>query len=94
MLKLAVSKEGETNVTAKRLFMFDSTYKILRYYFLLIVLGVSDADHRFFPIAFMVTSHEETGDFDHFFSSLNELITINASSSRTILCVMEVSNRT
>jgi hypothetical protein len=58
----------------KKLYHLDATYKILKYYFPLIVFGYTDCDHVFYPAAFMITSHEETKDYRHFFKSLNRLI--------------------
>ena len=53
------------------MFHFDWTYKILKYSYPLMVFGCSDMNRRFFPIAFMFTSHETISDFDHFFENFN-----------------------
>ena len=39
-------------------FHVDCTYKIVKYFFPLLVFGITDFDRHFYPIAFMVTSHE------------------------------------
>ena len=48
----------------------DCTYKIIKYMYPLIVFGFTDITRKFFPIAFMLTSHETTEDFNHFFENL------------------------
>jgi hypothetical protein len=39
-------------------FHLDCTYKIVKYFFPILVFGITHFDWQFFPIAFMVTSHE------------------------------------
>ena len=51
-------------------FHVDATYKIVKFCFPLIVFGFTDVSRRFFPIAFMFTSHEKQTDYLHFFASL------------------------
>jgi hypothetical protein len=51
-------------------FHIDGTYKIVKYNFPLIVLGITDMERHFHPIAYMFTSHEQEQDYDHFFDSL------------------------
>ena len=58
-------KRGEFNI--------DATYKIVKYCYPLIVFGFSDVKRQFFPVAFMFTSHEETGDYVHFYASFKQL---------------------
>ena len=36
----------------------------------LMVFGVSDINRKFFPVAFMITSHETKLDYSHFFHSI------------------------
>jgi len=55
------------------MFHIDATYKIIKYFYPLIIFGITDLNRCFFPIAFMVTSHEKTGDYIHFFKSLNKI---------------------
>ena len=55
------------------MFHIDATYKIIKYFYQLIIFGITDLNRCFFPIAFMVTSHEKTGDYIHFFKSLNKI---------------------
>jgi hypothetical protein len=51
----------------------DATYKIIKYSYPLIVLGCTDINRKFFPIAFMFTSHEQTVDYIHFLTSLKKI---------------------
>jgi hypothetical protein len=57
-------------------FNIDATYKIVKYCYPLIVFGFSDVKRQFFPVAFMFTSHEETGDYVHFYTSFKQLCTL------------------
>ncbi len=57
-----------------KLFHLDATYKVLKYFYPLIVFGYTDADHKFYPACYMITSHEETRDNTHFFKQLNNVI--------------------
>ena len=54
-------------------FHCDGTYKVVKLEYPLIVFGVSDINRKFYPIAFMFTSHEMNGDYVSFFKSLKEL---------------------
>ena len=54
-------------------FHIDATYKIVKNCFPLIVLGFTDLSRKFFPVAFMFTSHEETRDYDYFFHEFKSL---------------------
>ncbi|CAF1014331.1 unnamed protein product [Brachionus calyciflorus] len=51
-------------------FLFDCTYKIVKYGFPLIVFCCSDLEHKFYPILFFITSHEQENDFNFFWNSL------------------------
>ena len=44
------------------MFHLDATYKIIRYFYPVIIFVI-----KFFPIVFMITSHEKTVDYIHFF---------------------------
>jgi hypothetical protein len=55
------------------MFHVDCTYKIIKYFYPLLVFGITDYDRHFHPIAFMVTSHETEEDFKYFFVSLNTI---------------------
>ena len=55
------------------MFHVNCTYKIIKYFYPLLALGITDFDHHFHPIAFMVTSHETEEDFKYFFTSLDEI---------------------
>jgi hypothetical protein len=59
-------KEGQ-------LFHLDATYKIIKYFYLVILFGSTDINRVFFPICFIITSHEKTSNFIHFFESLNAI---------------------
>ncbi len=48
----------------------DATYKITTHGFPLIVYGVSDGRGKFFPVSFMISSHETEDDFDAFYEHL------------------------
>jgi hypothetical protein len=54
-------------------FHVDCTYKIIKYFYPLLVFGITDFNRHFHPIAFMVTSHETELDFKFFFSSLDTI---------------------
>jgi hypothetical protein len=58
---------------SKDCYHIDATYKIVKYCYPLIVFGLSDVGHQFYPIAFMFTSHEQATDFDYFFSKLDKV---------------------
>ena len=51
----------------------DATYKIVKFCFPLIVFGFTDVSRRFYPIAYMFTSHEKQANYEHFFNSLLEI---------------------
>ena len=56
------------------MFHIDATYKIIKYFYPLMIFGITDLNHSFFPIAFMVSSHETADDYLHFFKSLNKIV--------------------
>ena len=47
-------------------FHVDCTYKIIKYFYPVLVFGITDYKRQFFPIAFMITSHETSADFKYF----------------------------
>jgi hypothetical protein len=55
------------------MYHLDATYKIIKYFYPLIVFGASDINRKFFPICFMLSSHETTIDYVNFFRSLQAL---------------------
>jgi len=61
------------NVVGRELFHFDATYRILKLCYPVLVFGVSDINRKFFPIAFMITSHETDADYVNFFESLKDM---------------------
>ncbi len=50
---------------------FDATYEIFREKFNLVAYGRTDLKRAYHPIAFMVTSHECTEDYEYFYRSLS-----------------------
>ena len=67
MLRIKLYKDGCYHI--------DATYKIVKYSYPLIVFGFSDVSRKFYPVAFMFTSHEETCDYEYFFQSFFTLCT-------------------
>ena len=57
-------------------FHIDSTYKIVKYAYPLIVFGFTDIQHIFHPLCYMFTSHEEEADFSQFFEKFMESVVI------------------
>ena len=53
------------------IFHVDGTYKIIKYFYPIIVFGCSDVQHKFYPIAFGITSHESNIDYKRFLIELN-----------------------
>ena len=51
------------------IFHFDATYKILKYYYPLIVFGFTDATRRFFSYVYVHQPRKK--DFTHFFEELD-----------------------
>ena len=56
-----------------KIFHLDATYRILKLAYPVIVFGMSDINRKFFPIAFMITSHETETDYISFFNALKEV---------------------
>jgi hypothetical protein len=65
------SKALLSHIKTAQVYHIDCTYKVIKYFYPLLVFGCTDIDGKFHPISFMITSHEETKDFSHFFESLN-----------------------
>lgn len=63
----------EHNAQENGVFHLDSTYKIVKYNYPLFVLGYTDLNRHFHSVAFMYSSHEQIGDFEHFFRSFKNL---------------------
>ncbi len=59
-----------SRVESNGMFHIDATYKIVKYNYPLIVLGVTDMQRVFHPICYMFTSHEQEQDYNHFLDSL------------------------
>lgn len=55
------------------IFHLDTTYKITKTNMPLTVFGMTDMQHRFWPISFMLSSHETTEDYVYFFENLNNM---------------------
>ena len=64
------SKKIMSKFELNGMFHIDATYKIIKYNYPLIILGITDMERRFHPICYMFTSHEQEVDYDHFFDSL------------------------
>ena len=60
-----------TRIPSGVVFHCDGTYKVVKLGFPLIVFGVSDINRKFYPIAFMFSSHEQKADYLRFFKCLN-----------------------
>ena len=56
------------------MFHLNATYKIIKYFYPLIIFGITDYNHKFYPIVFMITSHESTDDYVHFLTELKRII--------------------
>jgi hypothetical protein len=52
------------------LYHIDATYKIIKYFFPLIIFGFTDRSRKFYVVANMFVSHEQEIDYNHFFTSL------------------------
>jgi hypothetical protein len=52
---------------------FDATYKIFREKFNLVAYGRTDLKRAYHPIAFMITSHKCTEDYEYFYRSLSHI---------------------
>ena len=62
----------------KGVYHIDATYKIIKQNFPVIVFGFTDLARQFYPVAFMITSHEKTSNYNHFFIQLlKEFLNIN-----------------
>ena len=58
-----------------RLWSWDGTYKLFSLGYVLEVFGVVDIIGAFHPVAFMISSSEDEGDFMHFFDGIRDLAT-------------------
>jgi hypothetical protein len=61
------------NVVGRDLFHFDATYRLLKVCYPVLVIGVSDINRKFYPVGFMISSHETDVDYFNFFESLKEI---------------------
>ncbi|CAF0978500.1 unnamed protein product [Brachionus calyciflorus] len=57
------------------IFHIDSTYKINKNGFPLVIISRSDINRQLHPIIFMLTSHEQTSDYLYFYESIQDLCT-------------------
>jgi hypothetical protein len=55
---------------SNRLYHIDATYKIIKYFFPLIIFGFTDRSRKFYVVAYTFVSHEQEIDYNHFFTSL------------------------
>jgi hypothetical protein len=58
------SKTMMSRVELNGMFLVDANYKIVKYNFPLIILGITDMERRFHPICYMFSSHEQEVDLD------------------------------
>lgn len=63
-----------TRISSANMFHLDGTYKIIKYFYPVIVFGCSDISHEFYPIALSITSHETMVDYLHFLNELKKLV--------------------
>ena len=54
-------------------FHCDATYQIIRNGFCVYIFGITDFNHKFFPIAFAVASHEQEKDYGKFYEDLVDI---------------------
>lgn len=64
------------NVQNGCVFHFDCTYKIVKYGFPVIVFGCTDIRRKLYPICYFVTSHEQECDYNVFWGSLIEIMSL------------------
>ena len=62
-----------TNFNNQGCYHIDATYKIVKYSYSLVIIGFTDIERKFWPVAFMFSSHEQIPDFEHFLNSLLNL---------------------
>lgn len=67
------SKTLISKVLNGQVFHIDGTYKIIKYFYPVIVFGCSDVNRKFYPIAYAITSHKQNEDYVWFFTKLNEV---------------------
>ncbi len=70
---MLTSKKLMSNCEKKGMFHIDGTYKLVKNHFPVVVLGITDLSGKFHPIAFCITSHEDTICFTEFYSGLLDL---------------------
>ena len=59
------------HIKTAQVYHIDCTFKVIKYFYPLLVFGCTYIDGKFHPISFMITSHEETKYFNHFFKPFN-----------------------
>ena len=62
-------------------FHLDATYKLIKNGFALIVFGKTDSRHKFYSIAFGISSHEQEEDYSYFYSGLDICKSVNINFS-------------
>ncbi len=70
---MITSKKLMNNCERIGMFHIDGTYKLVKNHFPVLVLGITDIAGRFHPIAFCITSNEDTHTFTEFYSGLRDL---------------------
>ncbi|CAF0897848.1 unnamed protein product [Brachionus calyciflorus] len=77
------------------IFHIDSTYKITKNGFPLLIFGRSDIKRQFYKIAFMMTSHEQEIDFIYFYENgsdamRNAAITVFGEKVKILMCYFHI----
>ena len=70
---MLTSKKLMSNCEKQSMFHIDGTYKLIKNHFPVVVLGITDLACKFHPIAFCITSSEDTLTFTEFYSGLLDL---------------------
>ena len=80
------SKHAHIMITSKRLMMnseksgvmhLNGTYKLIKNHFPVVLIGVSDIQGTFHPIAFCITSAEDTHSFTELYTGLLGMLNVN-----------------
>ena len=81
MSSLALLRLMYRSVEMYQMFVFslDGTYKLLWNGFPFIVCGLSDIMHRFHPIAFLFTSHEDKDAYSFLINSIKSFVRVHLS---------------
>jgi hypothetical protein len=70
---MLTSKKLMANCERQGMIHIDGTYKLVKNHFPVVVIGITDIAGQFHPIAFCITSSEDTHSFTEFYRGLLEL---------------------